>query len=90
LSRQQRLAGFARFYSNRLQVQAREAPQRVADFQVSIDGEYLCPRCWVYDGQKLFLKQVASDSPKTESFECERRHTFTIPIDADESAPRAP
>jgi hypothetical protein len=92
MNRDQRIAQFASFYSKRLQVQARLAPERLADFRVSIDGQYQCPKCWIYDGRQTVLTQIASESPGHETFECERCGSFGLPVsrDPDEEVPAAP
>ena len=76
--REQRLSQFASFYVKRLQVQANLAPQRLADFRVSVDGRYQCPKCWIYDGIPVSLEQIASPTPGHGTFECERCGRFEL------------
>jgi hypothetical protein len=86
-NREQRLLHFARFYSKRVEVQAGLAPERLADFRLSIDGQYQCPRCWIYDGREAALAQVPSNLPGHETFRCERcdrRLVFPVSMDLEE------
>jgi hypothetical protein len=78
--REQQLLKFASFYSKRLQIQASLAPQRLADFNVSVDSRYQCPKCWIYDGRQVGLEQITSTSPREETFECERCGSFSFPV----------
>ncbi len=58
------------------------APQRLADYPVTVGPDYLCPRCWIADGRSVPLSGAPSPDPNQDVFRCGTCRTeFSVRFD---------
>jgi hypothetical protein len=57
---------------------AKFASQRLASFRLTVNGDFLCAQCWMFDGVETLLKPIGSDD-ETDRYRC-RKCYFELPI----------
>lgn len=60
---------------------ATRALERAANYPVTRGVDYVCPACWVLEGATAILRNIPSDIPAEDGFQCSAcGRNFSIPF----------